>query len=1139
MYTKKLDQGQICPIISKIRIKRIWRIMRITFVLFCVGVLSISASVYSQDAKVSIYLENKPVDEVFSAIKSQTDYSFWFNLKDVDLEQRVSLNANNISVKSVLSQTLKNQDVDFALMGNHIIITKKGFFASVAEQQQGIAITGTVTDENGESLPGVNVIIKGTTTGQVTNIDGKYSINVPGKDAVLVFSYIGYTSQEMLVGDQKQIDVVLSEDVRLIDEVVVVAYGTVQRKNLIGAVEQVNSGVIEARSVGNVSQALQGAASNLIIQQRSANPNDNQMNINIRGVGTLGDNAPLIVIDGIISSDLNTLNPMDIDKVSVLKDAGSAAIYGSRSANGVILITTKRGRLNEKLSVQFHGTYGVQSPEYTFEPVHGYENAILRNIADYNAGNSLSYTPEQIQYYKEKGDSEWFLKQIMKNAPQQNYNLSVTGGSDKSTYMMSFGYFDQRSNFVGPNYGMKRYNVRNHMSTEIKRVKLSSNINYARTEGTDISASLQNTIGDAYRIPLYPDLTMKSDDGKYLLNNFLSEFNSLGMLEEGGRKESTQNYLVGNFEAEFKIIEGLVLKGNLGTNIKTYHRFDRPTPVDFYLDPSLEKPSNTVNTDCKVEDYNEQSLGFYTQLLLDFNRTFNEVHRVYGLFGYSTESFTKKANQIQKVYTDPELGTPITETIVSLTNSYNTPNGTEQNSIHSYFGRAGYSYLDRYYGEVSFRYDGSSKFAKGNRWGFFPSFSAGWRASDESFMQFYKDNVGDLKIRASYGILGNQNVGNYQYVTTYTMEQAQYAFGNLPVAATSYALSNPYLTWEKAKNFDVGLDMIFLKGKLNVSLGYFNKLTSDILLNPIVSSTFGAGLSSMNLGEVRNRGWEATVNFYATTGEFNHHAALNIGDSKNKVIKYGNSKISKQEEFYLIIQEGLAYNSYYGYERDGYFQTEEELTQGPHLEGLNTSSLGLGDVRYKDIDGDGKITPEKDRVVLGNAFPRYTFGINYNLSWRGFDLGLFLQGVGKRALAIRGELVDYYHFNWSHTMYKHQLDYWTPENHNARYPRLAAPGSVSNTNNYRQSSDIYFYDGAYIRMKNITLGYTLPANLLSRVGIDRVRFYLTAENLFTISGVKFVDPEYSTMNSNMSGGAGSGRMYLTPRYFGCGLDLKF
>lgn len=1119
------------------RLQKVFRIMKLTVFLLLLSVISVFASKsYSQTTLLNLDMENSTVKEVLRNIEKQSEFVFMYSEKLIDVNREVSVPVKNKKINEVLDELFAGTDVSYKVKDRFVLLTTPEVTGSDLMAQQQKSVSGKVTDSGGSPLPGVTVIIKGTTQGTVTNADGNYSLtNIP-EDATLVFSFVGMRSQEIFVAGKTNIDIVMTEETVGIDEVVVIGYGSVARKNLIGSVDQIDSRTIESRAVGDVSQALQGAASNLIIQQRSADPNSKQININIRGISTIGDNAPLIVIDGVISSDLNTLNPMDIDKVSVLKDAGSAAIYGSRSANGVILITTKQGKLNEELSIQFHGTYGIQSPQYTFEPVHGYENAILRNIADYNSGNTLSYTPEQIQYYKEKGDSEWFLKQILENAPQQNYNLSVRGGSDKTTYMMSFGYFDQKSNFVGPNYGITRYSVRNHTSTEIKQIKLSSNISYARTEEIDFSANRQNTIADAYRIPLYPDLAMKNDNGKYLLNDYLSEYNSLGMLEKGGREQSYQDYFMGILEAEINIMEGLSFKANLGTNIKNYHRFARRTQVDFYLDHSLEKPTNTAHAENSVEDYNEKNLGFYTQLLLDYNRTFNNIHRVYGLFGHSTESFTRESNAIQKVYTDTELGTPLSETILSV-NSYNTPNGTEKNAIHSYFGRAGYSYLDKYYAEVSFRYDGSSKFARGKRWGLFPSISAGWRPSDESFMQFYKENVGDLKIRASYGVLGNQNIGNYQFANTYRMEQARYAFGNQAVSATSYSLANPNLTWEKAKNFDAGLDMLFFDHKLGVSLGYFNKFTSDILLNPIVSSTFGSGMPNFNMGEVRNRGWEATINLYATTGEFGHQTTLNIADSKNKVTKYGDTNINKMEEFYLITQEGLPYNSFYAYERDGYFQTEEELLKGPFLE--TSSGVGLGDIRYKDVDGDGFITPEKDRVVVGNAFPRYTFGFNYQLTWRDFDLGLFFQGVGKRTLAIRGELVDYYHFNWSYTMFKHQLDYWTPNNRDARYPRLAAPGSASNTNNYRQPSDMYLFGGKYLRMKNITLGYTIPADILSRMGIKSFRFYLTAENLLTFSETKFVDPEYSTMDSNMSGGAGSFRSYLTPKYFGGGIDLKF
>ena len=1102
--------------------------------LLAVAFLMTSIPLWAQ--KVTLDFREVALERVFNAITKQTGYVFYYTEPTVNPSTVVSLQAEDEELPVVLNRLFADSEIGYKINGRKIYLNEKRSLSKDAATPPR-RVRGIVTDDSGSPVVGASVIIRGTTKGTSTDSDGTFELLVSEGD-VLEISYVGYVTQNQVIRSQTELRIRLSESSTDLEDVVVIAYGTAQRKSIVGAVDQVASKTFENRSVGSTAQALQGAASNLIIQQASSNPNDSKININIRGISTLGDNTPLIVIDGLISttSDLANLNPLDIDNVSVLKDAGSAAIYGSRSANGVVLITTKRGKLNEKFSVEFHGSFGMQVPEYTYEPVHGYQNAILRNIADYNVGNSLSYTPEQIQYYKQHGDGEWFLKQILKSAPQQNYNLNVSGGSAKSTYMMSFGYFDQRSNFVGPDYGIKRYNFRSNLSTEIKRLKLSSIISYARTEGLDHSGNRENMISDAARIPLYPDLSMKSSNGKYLLNNMLTEMNSLGMLEKGGTTESTTNNVVGNFDAEFTIIEGLKLKGTIGVNSQSYHRFIRRTPVDFYLDPMSETPSNTTNTTRDVQDYNEYSLGFNAQLLVDFNRTFHKVHKVTALFGVSNESLTRKANELRKQYVDPDLGIPTSETEVLL-ESYNTPSHTGQSSINSVFGRVGYSYADRYYVEATFRYDGSSKFAPEHRWGFFPSVSGGWRMSEEPFMSFYKERVGDLKFRASYGVLGNQSVGDYQYMTTYNLSDAVYAFNNQPVSGTSYALANPDLTWEKSKTFNVGLDLTFLKNRLSVSFDYYNKITSDILLNPIVPSTFGSSLPSYNAGEVRNRGWEVTVNFNGSTGEVQHFASFNIADSQNTVLRYGDEQIRAAEEFNFIIREGLPINSYFGYQRDGYFQNEEELAAGPFFETGN-NGLGVGDVRYKDVSGNGTIGPE-DRVVLGNAFPRYTFGLTYGLTWKGLDLNMLFQGVGRRTLGIRGELVDTFHFNWCYTMFEHQLDYWSPDNRDARYPRLAAPGSPSNTNNYRQSSDIYLYNGAYFRMKSLTIGYTLPGKWLSRLGVEKLRIYFNAENVFTISAVKFVDPEHTSMDGNMSGGASSGRMYPTPRYFGGGIDLKF
>ena len=471
----------------------------------------------------------------------------------------------------------------------------------------------------------------------------------------------------------------------------------------------------------------------------------------------------------------------------------------------------------------------------------------------------------------------------------------------------------------------------------------------------------------------------------------------------------------------------------------------------------------------------------------------------------------------------------------------NTPARTLETSINSLFGRAGYSFRDKYYGEFSFRYDGSSKFSEDYRWGFFPSMSAGWRISEEGFMTSYKEKIGDLKIRGSYGVLGNQNVNNYSYFTTYTVYPNTYGFNNEGVSGTGFSFGNSELQWEESANFNIGADATFLNNSFFVSLDYFNKVTSRILLDPVQPLVFGGAVAKENAGEMTNQGWEVTLSYRAKTGAFKHNISLNMADTKNEVTNFGGKeRIDGSDQMYKIIREGEAFGSYFGYKTDGLFQSYEEIANSVLPVGITVQP---GDVKYVDANDD-QVIDEKDRQVLGNAFPRYTFGLNYNLEWKGFDLGLLIQGVGKRDMFLRGELVEPFHSNYSYVMYTHQLDYWTPTNTDARWPRLSAAGSPSNNNNYqRNGSDIYIFNASYLRLKNIQLGYTLPQQLTSKIGVQKCRLSVNAQNLFTLSNVSFIDPESSEFDNKMGGvagvGANSGRNYPTLKYYGFGLDLEF
>lgn len=1101
-----------------------------------------------QDPRVTIKVRNEKLSTVLSKIEKQIPQVFVYSDDDVNSSQRISLDVKNEPLPTILEAISNMANVNAEFINDKIILRSKTgkspdfnttpLYSLIKDQQPeyavraDITVTGRLTDEEGNPIPSASVTVKGTSIGTTTNANGNFALTIPDNisNPVLVFSIVGFEISEISVNGRQSINISLKKMEKVLEDVVVVGYGTQRKSSLTGAVDGISGKVIEGRPVANVSQALQGVSPNLIIQQRNFEPGQG-VNLNIRGLSTLGDNTPLVVIDGIPGGDINLLNPADIETVSILKDAGSAAIYGSRSANGVILITTRKGKKNERATVRYNGIYGIQSPRITYEPVHAWENAYYKNESLANSGLQPSFTPQQIKEFAERGDGDWRLDNILRDAPQQSHNLSISGGSDHSTYMLSLGYLDQENSFIGDGLGYKRYNIRLNQMTEIGRLKLNAILSYAKVMGRDHSSSASTLIVDAGRVPLYYSFT--DEDGNYLTNPVSSEFNPKAILEKGGYRKNDNDEVFGNINAELNITSDLKVRGVFGGTIRANHGFGRRLQINF-------QPGGVYGNDREVYDDNYRSLFTNLQLIAEYNKTIKD-HSIQVLVGGANESFKSEHNRITKTLTDPNLGTPTTGTIIVESASYNANQGTTETSINSLFGRAGYQFSGKYFAEFNFRYDGSSKFEKSNRWGFFPSIAAAWRVSQENFMESTRGWLNDLKLRASYGVLGNQNVNAYQYQTTFFNFPNAYGFNGSPVGGSGFLLGNPSLTWEKASTLNIGGDAVLFNRKLEISYDYFDKTTSDILYTRRdVPQIFGSGFPDYNVAKVRNRGWEVKATYHLRSKAFNQSFSINLADNLNELIALtsgANEQVERKEEFELLRRIGHPITVYQGYRRDGYFQTMDDLLSGPKFAG---GTVAPGDIRFVDRNKDG-IIDDNDKFILGNPFPRYTFGFTYTANYKGFDVQIFVQGVGKRDAMLRGELVEPFHFGYGGTMYRHQTDYWTPTNPNAKYPRLAEAGSPSNTNNYRTGSDIYLFDAAYARLKNIQIGYTIPQVLTRKIGMQRARVYVTGQNLITLSKLNFFDPEITEFDNNtgFNTGANSARAYPLPVFYGFGLDITF
>lgn len=1006
-------------------------------------------------------------------------------------------------------------------------------------QEATVTVKGTVFDENDEPVIGASVVVKGTKVSAVTDIDGNFSIRCKKSDKIVI-SYVGYDPIEVSASANLS-DIKLQAKSELLDDVVVIGYGTTTRRAAVGAVDQVKGEKIAERPVLNMTQAMQGAAPNVIIQSNSYDPNNQSTTFNVRGVTSTTSSSPLFVIDGVVADDgaFNRLNPNDVENISVLKDAGASAIYGSRSAAGVILVTTKSGKKDTPATVTFSANVGWQDPYYPFDTVDGYQNAWLYNQALLNSGLAPRFTPEDIQdLYNHRAEEVWSVDEISKTALQQKYNVMVQGGSKNTTYMFSLGYYNQASNLVGKNnQGIQRYNMRMNIGTDIGRFHIGAIMQFTRNNSMMSDAYLFNVYADSRRTPKYYYNNTTMRDGLYVNNSYGGS--PVGALNSPGYNKFRNNDWSGTINADFKIIEGLKLRGVFGADVNNQMRSSRSMPREYYSpDGSLQTVSAK---DYSASNWNYDSYRLNSQILLDFNRTFKDVHIVNAMFGFTNESWTGSGNEVSQGYIDPDLGTPSEDTTTenSAFGGRTFLNDRRRTSISSLIGRAGYNYADRYMAEFTFRYDGSNKFHKDYRWGFFPSVSLGWRATEEEFLKRYQQNVGDLKLRLSWGILGNQAVGDFDRFTTYQLYSGGLVFNNQAAGWAGFNSGQDDLTWEKTKTYNIGIDATFFKNALQVSIDGFYKRTTDILQTPRYPGIYGTSVPRANIGEMSNRGWELSIQYYLKTGEFNHNFNLNLGDTQNKLLKYpGHENIWNMDGLYAIQREGMPLMNYYGLETKGMFQSYEEIESSATLPGI---AVQPGDVKYVDQNGDGVID-NNDRVVLGNPFPRYTFGFTYGLNWRGFDFSMFWQGVGKRSQYVRGEMLEPFHANYSWIIYKHQLDFWTPTNTDAEYPRLSASGSSSYTNNYKGSS-LNVHNGAYARLKNLTLGYSLPAKVIRTLGMSKCRFYVTGENLWTICNKSWIDPEVSNVSSTGGEGDTSAgryyRSYPSLRYYGVGIDVTF
>lgn len=1119
-------------------LKQLTKTMKISFFIMFATTLTLLANTSdAQNAIINFGEEKVSVGQFINEIEEQTDFLVVYSNREIDITREVNLSKKENNVSSFLAEVFSNTGIDYEFDKNYIILAKEKIKTEYTREQQQNLVTGTVIDTKGEKLLGVNVTVKGTTIGALTDLEGRYSIAVPNASATLQFSFIGYVQQEVIAGDRKVIDVTLAEDVQLLEEVVVVGYGTVKKVNLTGAVSSVKfDEAISNRPITNASQALGGNMPGIWVSQNSGKPGSDGAQLMVRGWGTLNNSNPLVIIDG-VEGLFEQINPNDIESISVLKDAASAAIYGSKAANGVILITTKTGRNNEKIEVSLHSYAGVQSLGMRYDLINNSaENMRLSNVGLANDGSTPVYPDYLISAFETSGDkfkypnTDWY-KELFKNALIHEHNISIQGGTGQSTSFLSFNYLNHDG--MIPNTSSNRYGIRANLGTQINSwMKVNGNLNYNRRMSFEPYADI--TYGSLGRVfdmfhGAVPFIAPYAADGRFgsvqaidNAGNLLYDNRNPLIDAFNGKTTNEVNYMTINASLDINLTKNLLLKTTIATN-GNWNLTNRYNQSIFgYTDTGVETITKNFNRE-GIEINRRQISSIDNQLFttLNYNKTFAKVHDVAAIGGIQLEH-----QKIENAYARRSL--PPKEGLTQVDAGTSGIQG-EGNMIglrmFSYFGRVNYAFQNKYLVEANIRADASSRFAEGNRWGIFPGFSVGWRIIDEGFMK-NQNLFSNLKIRASWGQLGNQNISGYwPYLTVISQSNilSYSSAGTLVPGAAVTALVDNDITWETTSTLDFGFDAGLLNNRINIEADYFKKKTSDIIVQlPIPSIMGGIAAPFENVGEMENNGFEFSISYDSRAkgrNEFGYNIGLNATYIDNKVTKF---QKGAPDQTYLI-REGYSYRTLYGFKAEGIYQTAQEASE--HMF-ANSYKPKAGELKYTDVNGDGKLGFE-DKQELGNTIPKLTFGLTSKFQFMGFDLNLLFQGIGMANMYTQDPLTN---VSWENrnlnVMWR---DAWTPDNTGTNIPAIR----YNNTWN-SQVSSFWVHDISFLKLKNLQLGYNLPENLLSSMGVQNIYFYVNAQNVFTIVSKDYDgwDPERNTFTS-------SSNMYPVPRIMSLGINLNF
>ena len=1157
--------------------------------LLVAGSTTVVSGQTQQEPALDMEFTDIPLSEAISRIEKNTRYTFFYDAKQTDLSQRVNLKAKRMPISAALKEMLAPTGLNFTITERQIALIPA---RKAAARQRTIA--GVVNDSSETPLAGVAVTLVGDNTrGAVTEANGSFSLTVPDADITLNFTYLGYVSKKVAVpATQNNVKVFLTEDAVKMEDVVVVGYGTQKKVNLTGAIATVDEKQLQNRSAPSVAHMLQGSVPGLTVSTSSGRPG-NPASLNIRGITSINGGSPLVLVDG-AEGDLMKINPNDVASISVVKDASAAAIYGARAAFGVVLVTTKSGDSSGKTRISYSGRWGWNEPTTSTDyETRGYYSVYLNDLfwRSYAGNNYTRYTEQDMMElwarrndrtehpdrpwvkidqrdgrdtYVYYGNTDWYHYLFKDEHPNTSHSISLSGGNDRVDYLLSGSYYSEEGLFRQHPDKLQKITFRSKITFDINKwLKVSNNTSYYNYKyfypgPSDVNTAFSwSTVhGLASFVPVNPD-------GTSVYNTSFSNYQIMDGLptilnKDGHTNDDHTDNMSTTTELTWTPVKGLEIKGNFTYMFNTTRYTNRQVNTEYSQYPG---EINTL-TSGKMEDklYEKSMTHTYYQANLygTFERTFARDHNFKAMVGFNWETkFLKDVaatgyNLLSETLNDLNLVGQGADGEKRM----EVGGGQNEYALMGFFGRLNYDYKGKYLVEASGRYDGTSRFKRGQRWGFFPSFSLGWRVSEEAFFDGIRDQFNNLKLRFSYGQLGNQNVGYYDYIRKISIGSQNYLFGgDKPTTATISAPVASDLSWERSIHKNLGVDMSFLNNRLAFSADFYIRDTKDMLIpGKELPGVYGMASPNMNAGDLRTRGYEITLGwqdrFNLCKKPFSYNISFTLADSKAKITKFDNPTNSLRT--YIV---GRDVGELWGYHIEGLFRTDAEAANrkidqsfvNPNIYNEAVGAyrgLQAGDLIYADLDGSGAVdygdyTSDNpgDLRVIGNSRPRYHYSINAGFTWYGFDFSVFFQGIGRQHIYPGANNMLFWgpyarpYSSFIPTTFL--TDVWTEDTPDAYYPKArgyAAQGSRS----LAQTNDRYLQNLAYCRLKNLTFGYTLPSSLTSKIRVEKIRVYFSGDNLFTWTKLKsdYLDPEQMTSDAN-------GRVYPFSRTFSFGVDISF